>query len=553
MKRISSSSLAWSAILLAIFVGAARATPNINGATIVTRTFNDCSISTLSVTNNYPASISITDTMDPACVGFANLHSFSFSADGGATAAVFNNNSDFHFGADFKIDGAGEGEGGLRLSPWYGQYVDGRFMANATTGEIACFGGAIPFYSFTVNHGITYTRGTTIHLELTYRANDLDATHPASIQYRVVYNGNTYDSPVLSFGEQNEAECVHGLWGMLNDGRAGGYFQPRANTGAALTATWSNIKFSCCLNTVEINVRPLVLNTSSSGKYVTVSIEPTPPASPSDIDVSSILLNGTVAVAPGAPVTIGDFDGDGIPDLTVRFNRSDVKAILGTGGVVPITITGVIAGDCFTGTQGIKVLGSPLSAPAAGSVLQAGDRVDLAWRPEAGVQSVSVISSFDNGSTWRIEAENLPDNGGYGWTVPTVASTDQARVAVVQIHSVDETGYVTEAEIGESGRFTIQSVLGVEDGPASFGLRGITPNPARGAFSVLFSLPGFQPATLAVYDVGGRRVAERSVGTLGAGLHAIVLGERGTLHAGLYIVRLSQAGRVVTGRVAVVP
>ena len=549
MKRISSSSLAWSAILLAIFVGAARATPNINGATIVTRTFNDCGISTLSVTNNYPASISITDTMDPACVGFANLHSFSFSADGGATAADFDNNSNMKYSADFKIAGAGEGEGGLRLSPWYGQYVDGRFMANATTGEIACFGGALPFYSFTVNHGITYVKGTTIHLELTYRANDLDATNPASIQYRVVYNGNTYDSPVLPFGEQNEAECVHGLWGMLNEGRAGGYFQPRANTGAALTATWSNIQFS----TVEVNVRPRVLNKSVSGKYVTVSIEPTPAAPPSDIDVSSILLNGTVAVAPGAPVTIGDFDGDGIPDLTVRFDRSAVNAILGTGSAVPITITGVIAGDCFTGTQGIKVLSSPLSVPAAGSVLQAGERVDLAWRPEAGVPSVSVISSFDNGSTWRIEAENLPDNGRYRWTVPAVASTDQARVAVVQIHSVDETGYVTEAEIGGSGRFSIQSVLGVEDGPASFGLRGITPNPARGAFSVLFSLPGFQPATLAVYDVGGRRVAERSVGTLGAGLHAIVLGERGTLHAGLYLVRLSQAGREVTGRVAVVP
>jgi hypothetical protein len=31
---------------------------------------------------------------------------------------------------------------------------------------------------------------------------------------------------------------------MLNEGRAGGYFQPRANTGASLTATWSKIEFS---------------------------------------------------------------------------------------------------------------------------------------------------------------------------------------------------------------------------------------------------------------------------------------------------------------------
>src|SRR5207249_10774258 len=161
--------------------------------------------------------------------------------------------------------------------------------------------------------------------------NELVASDPATVQYRMVYNGNTYDSPVLPFGEQNEAECVHGLWGMLNEGRAGGYFQPRANTGAALTATWSDIEFSCCSNEVEVSVHPRVLNKNSSGKYVTASIEPTPPSSPCDIDVSSILLNGSVGVAAGAPVTIGDFDGDGIPDLTVRFDRSEVAALLGSG------------------------------------------------------------------------------------------------------------------------------------------------------------------------------------------------------------------------------
>src|SRR5437867_7991294 len=469
MKRIRNTSLAWSVILLAILAGTARATPTINGASVETRTFNDCSLSTLTVSNNYPSSISITDVMDPLCVGFANLHSFSFSADGGATAADFDNNSNMTYGADFKIEGPGEGEGGLRLSPWYGQYVDGRFMANATTGEIACFGGALPFYSFTVNHGITYVKGTTIHLELTYRANDLDATHPANITYRVVYNGNTYDSPVLPFGEQNESECVHGLWGMLNEGRAGGYFQPRANTGASLKATWSNIVF----NPVEVSVRPHVFNKNSSGKYVTVSIEPSPGNSPADIDVSSIRLNGSVSVAAGAPVSTGDFDGDGIPDLTVRFNRSDVAALLGSGSAVPITITGLEDGGCFSGTTGIKVIAASMASPAAGSVLQPGDQIDLAWQPVADVRSVSILSSFDNGYTWRLEAENLTDNGSYRWTVPT-ASTDQARVSVLQIQSVDETGYVNQAEVSESGRVTISSALGVGHAALTFALRRMT-------------------------------------------------------------------------------
>src|SRR5438094_1404128 len=109
--------LACTAVLSTVFVRAVHAnTPTINGAVVTTRTFNDCPLSTLTTSNNYPASISITDVMDPLCVGFANLHSFSFSADGGATAADFDNNSNMTYGADFKIEGAGEGEGGLRLS-----------------------------------------------------------------------------------------------------------------------------------------------------------------------------------------------------------------------------------------------------------------------------------------------------------------------------------------------------------------------------------------------------------------------------------------------------
>jgi hypothetical protein len=70
---------------------------------------------------------------------------------------------------------------------------------------------------------------------------------------------------------------------------------------------------------------------------------------------------------------------------------------------------------------------------------------------------------------------------------------------------------------------------------------------------VFFSLPGSKPATLAVYDVSGRQVAQRSVGALGGGLHTILLGERRNLPAGLYLVKLSQAGRVAMSRVAVVP
>src|SRR5439155_13636004 len=125
--------------------------------------------------------------------------------------------SEFRFGADFKIDGAGQVEVFFLLSPSSAEFFARCLLDDLPICEIACFGGAIPFYSFTAGHNITYTKGTTIHLQLTYRDHHNTPGGPAKIQYREVDNGNTYDSPVLAFGEQNEAECVHGLWGMLND------------------------------------------------------------------------------------------------------------------------------------------------------------------------------------------------------------------------------------------------------------------------------------------------------------------------------------------------
>jgi hypothetical protein len=420
-------------------------------------------------------------------------------------------------------------------------------MANATTGEIACFGGAIPFYSFTVNHGITYTKGTTIHLEETYTAHENISTNPATIQYRVVYNGNTYDSPVLPFGEQNAAECApHGLWGMLNDGRVGGYFQPRANSAASLTATWSNITFAKCQTEVAASFHPSTLNLSSKGRWVTVVLTPAPPVTPADLDVSSILLNGAVHVDPAAPVSISG------GDLTVKFSRDEVSALLAGGSFnATITISGSVGKDCFEATDVVKVKNAKLAAPVAGSVVAPGLGVDLSWTPVDGVQTVSVTRTLDNGATWTVDADGVPNSGTYHWIVPNVSST-QSRIAVEQMISLGAAGTVPEVEIAESGTFTISgSTVGVGDSPVSFSLGRIAPNPSSSRFDVAFSLPLAAPASLSVYDVSGRRVADRSVG--GVGFHTVSIGDREALRPGLYMVRLSQQTKSLTTSVLILP
>jgi hypothetical protein len=88
--------------------------------------------------------------------------------------------------------------------------------------------------------------------------------------------------------------------------------------------------------------------------------------------------------------------------------------------------------------------------------------------------------------------------------------------------------------------------------PATLGLRGASPNPARDDVRIAFSLPSAEPAALEMFDVAGRRVANVAVGRLGPGPHLVSVADPRRLPAGLYLLRLSQGGRMATGTVAVV-
>lgn len=221
-------------------------TPTPNSANIATRVFNDCPISTLSVTNSYPASIVIADN-NLVCFGFANLHTWSFSTDGGATKAVFENCNAYSFCADVAADGNDpNGEVGLRVAPWYSPDADGKFMLNYGTGEIACFGGRLPFYSFTGAYGLHYVRGAVVHMSVTYIHNLLNAASPATIQYDLVIGGTPYSSGPINFDQGNTSENPpHGVWGELSNAYVGGYFQPQLGQGVpvGMTATFANICF----------------------------------------------------------------------------------------------------------------------------------------------------------------------------------------------------------------------------------------------------------------------------------------------------------------------
>lgn len=105
------------------------------------------------------------------------------------------------------------------------------------------------------------------------------------------------------------------------------------------------------LATVDID--PDTLNLKSKGSFITAYIELPAGFDVGDINPGSIQLNGVGAEA--SPTAIGDYDGDGVPDLMVKFDREQVQESLPTGDI-EITITGQVNGIDFEGTDTIRVI-----------------------------------------------------------------------------------------------------------------------------------------------------------------------------------------------------
>ncbi|NOT33444.1 MAG: hypothetical protein HOP12_04655 [Candidatus Eisenbacteria bacterium] len=250
MKRIGYTSLALlSVFTLAMAAGVANATPVPITGVVTERIFNDCPLSTVTTVNNYPSSISITDAWSDLCVGFANRHNWRFSTDG-SSSAVFGNNNDFKYSAVMEIVGSGTCEAGLEVAPWWSPDAGGRIQARIPDGEIACFDGRLPFYSFSnpAGHNLRYTGGK-ITMEIEYHENGLSSGSPATIEYRVVYNNVSYTSGPLPFDQANPAEDPpHGQWGMLDPAYVGGMAQTNngtAGTGRTYVVNWEDISFTC--------------------------------------------------------------------------------------------------------------------------------------------------------------------------------------------------------------------------------------------------------------------------------------------------------------------
>ncbi len=155
---------------------ASAAITDVDSALIETRIWNDYPDSTLTTTNNFPSSIVI-DESDFGTGGWANKHVAWLSADGGASKYMLSNSEDFAISVDITLEAAATAprkEAGFRFDTYGGEG-----LVNVTTdGEVAAFGGPLPFYTF---GGSAYTLGTTVNLGVIYKAPS--GGSPGTIEY----------------------------------------------------------------------------------------------------------------------------------------------------------------------------------------------------------------------------------------------------------------------------------------------------------------------------------------------------------------------------------
>lgn len=123
----------------------------------------------------------------------------------------------------------------------------------------------------------------------------------------------------------------------------------------------------------EVDFDPNVVNMDSKGRWITVYIELPEGLNVSDIVVSSVVLGGAVPADASHSPVVGDHDGDGVPDLMLKFARTEVQNSLVPGGDQQVTITGTLGdGTRFAGGDTVSVLStSPGHYPSSPSLSSA--------------------------------------------------------------------------------------------------------------------------------------------------------------------------------------
>ncbi len=185
-----------------------------------------------------------------------------------------------------------------------------------------------------------------------------------------------------------------------------------------------------------------------------------------------------------------------------------------------------------------------LVSPTHGSY-KVGDTVPIRWAIHSPPRCDSLSLFLRCDSSWLLDtiARGLPGTDTlYRWVVPS---------------GVPDTGRIVVMAYGPGHQWDISdSVITFNAGGVAEGSRhtprqwslSLSPDPARGAFSVRYDVPSQSRVSVGVYDAGGRLVRSLSEGDVAPGRYETKLSS-GTLPAGVYFCALDNGAHRISRKV----
>lgn len=243
-------------------------------------------------------------------------------------------------------------------------------------------------------------------------------------------------------------------------------------------------------------------------------------AAPEWVLDTTIIATGATAYQTLRPTT-ADSNVTGIPHAVFR-----IEALATEHG----------AGPWWTSPDsGYSVDDLPPASPAAFAAIYEGGATHLTWNPNS--EADLWYYALHRGST----AEFTPDAGNRIAATVALAHDDVGPAgSFYKLAAVDVNGNV-------SGYTLIlpPTTSTPNAGALALSLTLAGGNPSRGAhLRFAITLTNDAPARLELLDVHGRRMAEHSLGALGAGRHTVQLVASSVLRAGVYVARLTQGEQV---------
>jgi len=172
-------------------------------------------------------------------------------------------------------------------------------------------------------------------------------------------------------------------------------------------------------------------------------------------------------------------------------------------------------------------------------------QVSLHWQAAEPLGMTVNVERRTAGGAWGAVAQQLQDASG-GITYVDAAVTAGTHYDYrLDVSETGHQGYFGETRIGVPGTTGPPVAL-------PLALTRVHPNPTNGPLTATFSLPSDAPATLKMFDVTGRQMMARAVGSLGPGTHTLPLDDSvAGLPMGLYFLRLEQSGQSSEARAVI--